>query len=79
MPQEPRPPLLELEEALVADDDRARRDEVLAALVGEARAIKAQLDRGMAPTEAAASQRLLRALYAAHQAVRAVWRFHHAP
>jgi hypothetical protein len=31
----------------------------------------------LAPAEAAAAQRLLQALYAAHQTVRAVWRFHH--
>ena len=77
MSQEPRQPLLDLEAALIADD-RGRRDQILEQLVEEARAVKAQLDRGMTPNEAAASQRLMQALYAAHQTVRAVWRFHHA-
>jgi hypothetical protein len=78
MAEEARPPLLDLEAALLADDDRSRRDEILERLVGEARAVKARFDRGLAPNEAAAAQRLLKALYAAHQVVRAVWRFHHA-
>jgi len=78
MAQEPRPTLLDLEAALAADADRTRRDEILATLVGEARAVKAKLDRGLAPNQAAAAQRLLQALYAAHQVVRSVWRFHHA-
>lgn len=78
MAQEARPPLLDLEAALAADDDRTRRDEVLATLVSEARAVKTRLDHGLAPNEAAAAQRLLQALYAAHQVVRSVWRFHHA-
>lgn len=78
MAQEPRPTLLDLEAALAADDDRTRRDEILATLVGEAREVKARLDRGLAPNQAAAAQRLLQALYAAHQVVRSVWRFHHA-
>jgi hypothetical protein len=77
MQEEQRPPLLDLEEALVADDDRSRRNEILETLVSEARTVKARLDRGLAPAEAAAAQRLLQALYAAHQTVRAVWRFHH--
>lgn len=77
MAEEPRTPLLDLEAALVADD-RGRRDEILHALGDQARATKARLDHGLAPAEAAAAQRLLQALYAAHQTVRAVWRFHHA-
>jgi hypothetical protein len=72
MAQEARPPLLDLEAALVADDDRTRRDEVLATLVSEARAVKARLDEGLAPNDAVAAQRLLQALYAAHQVVRSI-------
>jgi hypothetical protein len=78
MPEEERTPLLELEAALIADGDRSRRNAILETLVSEARAVKARLDRGLAPAEAAAAQRFLQALYAAHQTVRAVWRFHHA-
>jgi hypothetical protein len=70
--------MLDLEAALAADDERSRRDEILATLTAEARDVKAQLDRGASPAEAAASQRLLRALYGAHQVVRSVWRYHHA-
>lgn len=78
MAEEPRAPMLDLETALLADADRHRRDEILDRLVVEARGVKARLDRGLAPSDAAAAQRLLKALYAAHQVVRAVWRFHHA-
>lgn len=73
-----QPFMLDLEAALAADDGRSRRDEVLARITAEARDVKAQLDCGMPPKDAAGSQRLLRALYAAHQVVRAVWNFHHA-
>jgi hypothetical protein len=75
---EERPFMLDLEGALASDDGRSRRDELLARITAEARDVKAQLDRGMSPKEAAASQRLLRALFGAHQVVRAVWSFHHA-
>ena len=69
--------LLEIEENLIADKDHQYRDEVLQLLVDEARQTKARLDKGLAPAEAEKSKRMLEALYASHQVVRAVWRYHH--
>jgi hypothetical protein len=70
--------MLDLEAALRTDDDHRKRDEILGTIVAEARDVKARLDSGLPPDKAAASQRLLHALFAAQQVVRAVWRFHHA-
>lgn len=71
--------LLDLEAALAADADHSKRDSILEQLVGEARSVKARLDRGLAPQQADEARRLLKALFAAHQSVRAVWHFKHRP
>jgi hypothetical protein len=39
--------------------------------------LKANLDLGLPRKQAEEAHRLLQALYAAHQVVRAVWRFKH--
>jgi hypothetical protein len=75
--RESRPGLLDLEIALAADSDHAKRDEILERLVNEARQLKANLDLGLPRKQAEEAHRLLQALYAAHQVVRAVWRFKH--
>ena len=74
---EARPGLLDLETALAADTAHSKRDEVVEQLAAEARAVKSALDRGLAPQQAEEAQRMIKALFAAHQVVRAVWQFKH--
>lgn len=70
--------LLEIEDRLIADSDHQFRDRVLQQLVDTAQLTRQRLDRGLPPVEADRSKRMLQALFAAHQVVRAVWRYHHA-
>lgn len=74
---EARPGLLDLEVALAADADHSKRDEIAVRLAAEARSVKAALDRGLAPQKAEEARRMIKALFAAHQVVRAVWQFKH--
>lgn len=74
---EARPGLLDLEVELAADVDHKRRDEIAEQLAAEARAVKSALDRGLAPREADEARRMIAALFAANQVVRAVWQFKH--
>ena len=69
--------LLDLEIELAADADHSRRDEIAERLAAEARSVKANLDRGLAPQQADEARRMITALFAAHQVVRAVWQFKH--
>jgi hypothetical protein len=74
---EARQGLLDLETELAADVDHSKRDAIAERLAAEARAVKVTLDRGLAPQQADEARRMITALFAAHQVVRAVWQFKH--